>query len=91
MIIDHPLLWLLVINALAFASFWYDKAQAVAGRRRIPEAHLLGMALFGGTPGAFLARHLFRHKTRKQTFSTILQVILVLQIGAIFGLFFIPL
>jgi uncharacterized membrane protein YsdA (DUF1294 family) len=36
-------------------------------------------------PGAFLKRHLFRHKTRKEPFSTYLQVILVLQIGVIIG------
>ncbi|KLI65039.1 DUF1294 domain-containing protein [Aurantiacibacter marinus] len=88
--IDHILVFAVLINILAFASLWYDKAQAVAGGRRIPEVHLLGMALFGGTPGAFLGRHLFRHKTRKQPFSIILQVILVLQIGVIIGLFLVP-
>jgi uncharacterized membrane protein YsdA (DUF1294 family) len=76
---------LLLINVWTAFRFWQDKQKAINGGRRIPEADLLGLALIGGTPGAFLARHLFRHKTRKEPFSTYLQVILVLQIGVIIG------
>jgi len=76
---------LLLINAWTAFCFWQDKQKAINGLRRTPEAELLGLALIGGTPGAFLARHLFRHKTRKEPFSTHLQVILALQIGGIIG------
>jgi uncharacterized membrane protein YsdA (DUF1294 family) len=65
--------------------FHQDKQRAIAGERRISEADLLGLALIGGTPGAFLARHLFRHKTRKQPFSSLLVLIAVIQAGAIIG------
>ena len=65
--------------------FHQDKQRAVAGERRIPEANLLALAAIGGSPGAFLARHLFRHKTRKQPFSTWLVLIAVIQAGAIIG------
>lgn len=78
---------LLLINVWTAFRFWQDKQKAIHGNRRIPEADLLGLALIGGTPGAFLARHLFRHKTRKEPFSTYLQGILVLQIGLIVGWF----
>lgn len=37
---------------------------------------------------ALLARHLFRHKTRKEPFSSQLLMILVLQCGAIIGIAF---
>ena len=57
----------------------------MAGERHISESDLLGLALIGGSPGALLARHLFRHKTRKQPFSTQLFVILALQVGAFIG------
>jgi len=77
---------LLAINAFTILRFRQDKARAIAGARRIPEASLLGLALIGGTPGAFLARRLFRHKTRKQPFSTWLMLIALAQIGAIIGL-----
>ena len=76
----------LLVNMWTILRFWQDKQRAIKGFRRIPEADLLTLAALGGTPGAFLGRHLFRHKTRKQPFSTILQVILVIQIGAIIGI-----
>ena len=77
---------LLLLNAWTMFRFWDDKARACAGMRRIPEADLLGLAIVGGTPGAFLARHLFRHKTRKQPFSLQLMLIAVLQAGIAAGL-----
>lgn len=77
---------LFAINTWTVLRFHQDKQRAVAGERRIPEANLLGLALIGGTPGAFLARQLFRHKTRKQPFSTLLILIAAVQAGAIIGL-----
>lgn len=76
---------LALINLWTILRFWQDKRRAMAGERRISEGDLLGLALIGGSPGALLARHLFRHKTRKEPFSTQLLVIAVLQIGAIIG------
>lgn len=80
------LLLLLMVNFWTILRFWQDKCRARAGDRRIPEADLLGLALIGGSPGALLARHLFRHKTRKQPFSTWLLLIVALQLGAAVGL-----
>jgi uncharacterized membrane protein YsdA (DUF1294 family) len=80
---------LLLVNAWTILRFWQDKRRAVAGERRIRESDLLGLALIGGSPGALLARRLFRHKTRKEPFSTQLFVILALQIGALIGFAFI--
>lgn len=77
---------LVLVNFWTIVRFWQDKQRAMAGERRIPEADLLGLALIGGSPGALLARHLFRHKTRKEPFSTQLLVIVFLQCGAIVGL-----
>ena len=77
---------LVVVNLWTIMRFWQDKQRAIAGERRIPEADLLGLALIGGSPGALLARQLFRHKTRKEPFSTYLLVIPVLQIGVMIGL-----
>jgi uncharacterized membrane protein YsdA (DUF1294 family) len=74
---------LLIINGLTVLAFWDDKRRAIAALRRIPEANLLWLAALGGTPGAFLARHVFRHKTRKQPFSSVLFVIAGLQISGL--------
>jgi uncharacterized membrane protein YsdA (DUF1294 family) len=76
---------LLLVNAWTILRFWQDKRRAMSGERRIAESDLLGLALIGGSPGALLARHLFRHKTRKEPFSTQLILILVVQVGAIIG------
>lgn len=81
--------YLAIINLVTFLRFWQDKKRAIAGQRRIPEGDLLGPALLGGTPAAFLARRLFRHKTRKEPFSTYLHMIVTIQVGLITGFFFI--
>jgi len=78
--------WIVVVNGWTIWRFSDDKRRAVAGARRVPEADLLALALVGGTPGAFVARRLFRHKTRKEPFSTRLMLIAAIQIGALLGL-----
>lgn len=80
------LLALLVVNALIVFRFWQDKQRAIAGGRRVPEGSLLGLALIGGSPGALLARQWFRHKTRKEPFSSQLQGIVVVQAAILVGL-----
>ncbi|HEY1607292.1 MAG TPA: DUF1294 domain-containing protein [Allosphingosinicella sp.] len=73
------------INAWTVMLFWMDKQRARAGAWRISEASLLAMAVIGGTPGAFLARAWFRHKTRKQPFGTVLFLIAAIQAGSAIG------
>ena len=80
------ILALIIVNLFTMLRFREDKERAVAGERRIPEAHLLGLALIGGSPGALAARRMFRHKTRKQPFSTWLFLIVAIQLGVLIGL-----
>ena len=77
---------LLVVNLWTILRFWQDKRRALNGERRIPEGELLQLALFGGSPGALLARRWFRHKTRKEPFSTRLMLIVACQAGVAIGL-----
>lgn len=76
-----------VINLATFAIFGLDKAAAAdkvnRGRSRVPERVLLTLAALGGSPGALLARPVFRHKTRKQPFGAWLTLIVFLQGAAI--------
>jgi len=74
------------LNLFTMLRFRQDKQRAIAGERRIPEADLLGLALIGGSPGALTARWLYRHKTRKQPFSTLLFLIAAIQAGILIGL-----
>ena len=76
-------LYLVAINLFCLLLFRHDKQGAIAGKRRTPESTLLIVALFGGTIGAFAARRIFRHKTRKQPFSTRLAMIAMVQVGLI--------
>ena len=83
--------YIAVINVVAFAAFGIDKLAARRGAWRIPEARLLGFAFFGGSPGAYAGRGLFRHKTRKQPFSGALHTIATVQLialGALAGWWF---
>lgn len=76
---------LLLVNLWTIHRFRADKQRAIQGARRIREADLLFLAAIGGTPGAFFARHAFRHKTRKQPFSSLLWLIAFVQAGALIG------
>jgi uncharacterized membrane protein YsdA (DUF1294 family) len=59
-----------LINLATFMLFGFDKMRAEAGSRRISQGTLLTWAFFGGSIGAYAERALFRHKTRKQPFSS---------------------
>ena len=80
------ILYLIAINALALTLFFYDKRQSQSGGWRIPENTLLGIAILGGSMGAKIAQMKFRHKTRKQPFGRILNIILILQFILILAL-----
>ena len=80
---DNLAVALIAMNFLAFAAFGIDKMKAEAGRWRVQESTLLALAFFGGTPGAYAGRALFRHKTRKQPFCSQLHAIGVLHVVAL--------
>lgn len=80
---EYLIYYAIGINFAAFAAFGIDKMLAEASARRISEARLLSLALIGGSPGAYAARHLFRHKTRKRPFSIQLHAIAALQVVAL--------
>ena len=77
---------LVVVNLLTIVQFRADKQRAIAGEKRIPESDLLFLAAIGGSPAALLARRWFRHKTRKEPFSTRQMVIAMVQAGVAIGL-----
>ena len=69
----------ILINTWTFMLFGFDKLRAEAGSWRIAESTLLGFALLGGSIGAFAGRRFFRHKTRKEPFSSDLRRIAIFQ------------
>lgn len=78
------IIYLLLINIVAFMTYGIDKGRAVKHNWRIPEATLIAIALFGGSIGAFVGMQYFHHKTKKPKFYIgvpsifIIQVILVI-------------
>ena len=57
-----------LLSVAAFATYWYDKQQAIHLGARIPESTLLALGQFGGWPGAWLAQKILRHKSTKLSF-----------------------
>jgi uncharacterized membrane protein YsdA (DUF1294 family) len=80
------ILYLVIINVATFLVFLWDKVRAKNGEWRVKESTILLLAAIGGTPAAFIARALFRHKTRKQPFGYILIAIAVIQVIGVTGL-----
>ena len=75
-------LYLLIINAAGFLLMLIDKWKAKKNLWRIPEKTLLGVALIGGSIGAYVGMQLFRHKTKHLKFSAGIPVIIALQLIA---------
>lgn len=73
------LIYLLIINALAFVLMLTDKRKAIKGRWRIPEKTLLASAFWGGSFGCLLGMYAARHKTKHPKFSIGVPVILAIQ------------
>ena len=85
-ILKYLIIYLIVINLVAFLAMYIDKRKAKYGKWRIPEQTLFILALIGGSIGAIAGMYIFRHKTKKLRFSIGFPVILVLQIILIISL-----
>ncbi len=74
--------WLVAVNLTTFGYYAYDKSQARAQPQgeRIPEVVLHGMAVLGGTPGAYLGMVVLRHKTIKPAFRLVFWMTVVFQV-----------
>ena len=58
----------LVLSAITYLIYAWDKASAKAGRWRTQERTLQLLALLGGWPGALIAQQMLRHKSKKTSF-----------------------
>ena len=78
--LKYLIIYLIVINLIAFFAMYLDKRKAKYGKWRIPEQTLLILAIIGGSIGGIAGMYTFRHKTQKPRFSVGFPVILILQI-----------
>ena len=69
----------ILLNLIAFAAYGIDKIKAKSDMWRTPEKTLLTLAFFGPF-GGYSAMQIFRHKTQKQPFPTLVPLFLGLHI-----------
>jgi uncharacterized membrane protein YsdA (DUF1294 family) len=74
------ILGLVVINLLTFFLYGVDKWKARHQRWRIPEATLLGLAVLGGSIGAWLGMKVWHHKTMHKKFKYGVPAIIIVQL-----------
>ena len=77
------LLYLLIVNAIAFILMLADKRMAQKNLWRIPEATLLMSAAIGGSIGSLAGMYTFRHKTKHLKFTLGVPAILIAQVAAV--------
>jgi len=70
----------IMINLITLLAYFFDKKAAKNQSWRVPEASLHSFEVIGGTPAAFIAQRIWRHKTKKKTFRTSYWLIVFFQL-----------
>ncbi len=71
--------YLIGVNVLTFFVFGIDKWKAKRSKWRISEMSLLGLAISGGSIGAWLGMKVWHHKTKHKKFKYGVPLIMVAQ------------
>lgn len=74
------IIYLIIVNIVAFLAMFIDKRKAKYGKWRIKEHTLFILALIGGSIGAIIGMYTFRHKIKKARFFIGFPVILIVEI-----------
>ncbi|GAA5416306.1 hypothetical protein Pryu01_01340 [Paraliobacillus ryukyuensis] len=82
------LIYLILVNVVAFSFMGVDKNRAQKNKWRIPEARLWFFAWIGGSLGSIIGMRIFHHKTKHQLFRLGMPVLLILQLALIFYLIY---
>lgn len=75
------LIYLVAINVVAFVVYGIDKYKAVRSKWRIPESTLIGLAVIGGSIGAWMGMKFWHHKTLHAKFRFGIPIILIAQVA----------
>ena len=73
------IIYLVAINVATFFLYGIDKWKAKRYKWRIPEATLLGLAVIGGSIGAWLGMKVWHHKTMHKKFRLGIPAIILTQ------------
>ena len=74
------IIYLVVINVVTFFMYGIDKWKARKAKWRIREAALLGLAVLGGSVGAWLGMRVWHHKTLHKKFIYGVPAIIIIQL-----------
>ena len=77
------LIYLAVINVVTFFMYGIDKWKAKKSKWRIRETALLGLAVLGGSMGAWLGMKVWHHKTQHKKFRFGVPAIIIIQLSII--------
>ncbi|MCM3625841.1 DUF1294 domain-containing protein [Paenibacillus glycanilyticus] len=80
------IIYLLVINILAFSLMGMDKSYARHKKRRVPEKRLFGVSALGGALGAWIGMQVWRHKTKHTSFRIGIPLLFVFNMVVIYYL-----
>ncbi len=72
-----PIIYVLLINLIAFLAMWWDKWKASKQEWRVAEATLHVIGFMGGAVGIFAGMYRLRHKTQKKSFQALATVGLI--------------
>ena len=72
--------YLITINIATFLVYGLDKWKAKKSKWRIREVALLGLAVLGGSIGAWLGMKVWHHKTMHKKFKYGIPAILIIQL-----------
>ena len=73
------IVYILVINIIAFLLTYYDKKASKIGLRRVKENTLMLVALLGGSAAMYITMKMIHHKTRVSLFMVGLPFIFVVE------------
>lgn len=73
------IVYILVINLIAFLLTYYDKKASKIGLRRVKENTLMLVALLGGSAAMYITMKMIHHKTRVSLFMVGLPFIFVVE------------
>ena len=74
------LIYLVIINVVSFFIYGFDKWKAKKSKMRIRETALLGLAVLGGSIGAWLGMKVWHHKTLHKKFRFGVPAIIIIQL-----------
>lgn len=79
--IQYIICYIAVVNTIAFFIYGIDKWKAKRSKWRISEATLLGMAVIGGSVGAWMGMKVWHHKTLHKKFKYGVPLIFIAQMA----------